>query len=69
MAKKEYIPVSVQYYERLLLYKTEKAICVTDCEDTGLKIGSGKCIECPKFIRKNMNRKYVICKKEKNGTD
>lgn len=50
--------------ERHVSYETDAKVCTKDCPyNPGVKVGSCRCNDCPRFIRKHMDgRKYVVCK-------
>ena len=62
-AAPRYLGTRIESKERLVEYASEKGVCVTECPyNAGVKVGSCRCNDCASFVRKNMTRKYVICK-------
>lgn len=51
--------------ENLIPYEVKNGVCVTPCPHKNAMIGSGSCVFCKHFSKKDMTKKVVHCKKEK----
>ena len=48
--------------ENLIPYEVKNGLCVTPCPHKNVMVGSGSCVFCKHFLRKDMIRKIVYCK-------